>query len=391
MDRLTRIDTLLGEAVAQGVAPGVVAAAVMRDGVIYQGAFGRLGLSREQPLRLDTIFWIASMTKALTSVAAMQLVERGALFLDRPIGAIVPELGSQQVLLGFDAAGAPRLRRAERAITLRHLLTHTSGFAEDVWHPDIAPYMRHAGLPPGSTRKRATLDLPLLFEPGSRWQYGISHEWAGQAIERASGQALDRYMRANLFGPLGMADTAWDLPDTEKLRQAEVHQRGPDGRLTPIVRELPAGREYIPGGGSLYSTARDYLAFIRMILSGGRVDGVRLVGADTLALMAQNHTGDLAVGRLAPTVPALANAVEFMAGTQRCWGLGFQVNLEPLPTGRSAGSLAWAGLGNTYFWIDRAAGVGGVLLTQILPFADAAVLQLFARFETAIYDAIQKR
>jgi methyl acetate hydrolase len=391
MDRLTPIDALLSEAVEHGVAPGVVAAAVTQHDVAYQGAFGRLGLSREQPMQFDTIFWIASMTKALTSVAAMQLVERGALFLDRPLGAIVPELRSPQILLGFDAAGAPRLRKAERAITLRHLLTHTSGFAEDVWHPDIAPYMRHAGMPPGSTRKLATLDLPLLFEPGTRWQYGISHEWAGQAVERASGKPLDRYMDETLFGPLGMADTAWDLPASEKLRQAEVHQRGAGGELTPIVREAPAGREFIPGGGSLYSTAGDYLAFMRMFLNGGRVEGARLIGADTLTMMARNHTGDLAVGGLAPTVPPLANPVTFMAGVRRCWGLGLQVNLEPLPTGRSAGSLAWAGLGNTYFWIDPAAGVGGVLLTQILPFADPAVMRLFARFETAIYDAIRNR
>jgi CubicO group peptidase (beta-lactamase class C family) len=390
MDRLTRIDGLLREAVEQGLAPGVVAAAVTRAGVIYQGAFGRLGLSGEAPMRPDAIFWIASMTKALTSVAAMQLVERGALSLDQPIGAVLPELRTRRILLGFDAVDAPRLRQAERTITLRHLLTHTSGFAEDVWHPDIGPYMRHAGLPPGSTRKLVTLDLPLLFEPGTRWQYGISHEWVGQAIERASAQAIDRYMSEHLFGPLGMADTAWDLADAQKPRQAEVHQRGAAGGLTPIVRELPAGREYIPGGGSLHSTAGDYLAFIRMILCGGRVDGVRLIGADTLALIGQNHTGDLAVGRLAPTAPALANPVELMAGVRRCWGLGFQVNLEPLPTGRSAGSLAWAGLGNTYFWIDPARGVGGVLLTQILPFADPAVLQLFAAFETAIYDAIRK-
>ena len=299
--------------------------------------------------------------------------------------------GSPQILLGFDADGAPRLRKAKRAITLRHLLTHTSGFAEDVWHPDIGPYMRHAGIPPGSTRKRVTLDLPLLFEPGTRWQYGISHEWVGQAVERASGKPLDRYMKESLFGPLGMTDTGWDLGFSQKPRQAEVHQRGPAGELTPIVRDAPAGREFIPGGGSLHATAGDYLAFIKMILNGGRVDGAQLIGADTLALMGQNHTGDIAVGKLAPTVPALANSVEFMAGVQRCWGLGFQVNLEALPTGRSAGSLAWAGLGNTYFWIDPARDIGGVLMTQILPFADAAVMQLFARFETAIYDAIGKR
>lgn len=382
-----RVDELLREAVEQGVAPGLVAAAVTPSGTAYHEAFGALGMSHAEPMKPDSVFWIASMTKALTSVGAMQLVEQGRLALDEPIGATVPQLGNPHILLGFDADGAPQLRPAEKPIALKHLLTHTSGFAEDVWHPDIAPYMRWAGMPPGSSRKLVTLDLPLLFEPGTRWQYGISHEWAGQAIERAASQRLDAYMEANIFGPLGMRDTTWDLREAQRPRLAEVHRRV-DGKLEPMIRELPAGREYIPAGGSLYSTAADYLAFIGMILNGGRHGGTEIIGADTLALMGENHTGAVQVGRLSPTVPAMSNDVAFMGDARACWGLGFQVNLDPLPTGRSAGSLAWAGLGNTYFWIDPAKGVGGVLLTQVLPFADAAVLDVFARFETAVYRAL---
>jgi CubicO group peptidase (beta-lactamase class C family) len=390
MDGWAHVDGLLREAVEQGDASGLVAAAVTPSGTVYHEAFGRLGLSRDEPMRPDSVFWIASMTKALTSVGAMQLVERGLLKLDEPLGVTVPELRDRQILAGFEADGTPHLHLARTPIALKHLLTHSSGFAEDVWHPDIAPYMRWAGMPPGGSRKLVTLDLPLLFEPGTQWQYGISHEWVGQAIERAASQPLDAYMEANVFGPLGMRDTTWDLREAQRPRLAEVHRRVDAGRLEPMVRELPPGREYVPGGGSIYSTAGDYLAFIRMMLNRGRHDGAEIIGADTVARMGQNHTGAVDVGRLVPTVPAISNIVQFMAGTRRCWGLGFQVNLEPLPTGRSAGSLAWAGLGNTYFWIDPALGVGGVLLTQVLPFADAAVMDVFARFETAVYRALRQ-
>jgi CubicO group peptidase (beta-lactamase class C family) len=389
MHRSNGIDDVLQDAVEKGVVPGLVGAATTAGGPIYQRGLGRRGLATDAPMTEDTVFWIASMTKGLTSVAAMRLVERGALRLDAPIGEMVPELASPQVLEGFDAAGAPRLRPASRPLTLRHLLTHTSGFAEDVWHPDIASYMRYAGLPPGGTRKLVTLRLPLLFEPGTAWQYGISHEWVGLAIERASGERLDEHMRRHVFGPLGMVDSCWDLADHQQPRLAGVQRREASGALTPFVRELPKEREYIPGGGSLHSTAADYLAFIRMMLNGGAGDGGhRILTEETVARMAQNSTGDIEVGRLAPTMPGMSNPVAFMAGMPRCWGLGFQVNLAPLPTGRSGGSLAWAGLGNTYFWIDPAAGVGGVLMTQLLPFADPAVLDLFARFETAVYAAV---
>jgi methyl acetate hydrolase len=388
MSEWARVDALLDAAVEAGVAPGVVAAATTGGGTIYHGASGRLSLSRDAPMTPDAVFWIASMTKAITSVGAMQLVGEGKLSLDEPIGAVVAELQARSILEGFDQEGKPRLRPARRPITLKHLLTHTSGFTEDVWHEGIAAYVKHAGIPPSATRKRAALDLPLVFEPGTGWQYGISHEWAGIAIERASGQRLDAYMQANLFDPLGMRDTTWSLRETQRPRLAEVHRRGTTGGLTPEPRMPPRDGEFIPGGGALSSTAADYLSFIRMILRSGRADGAEVLRPDIVRLMAENHTGTIAVSRLSPVRPDMSNPVAFMQGRRSCWGLGFHVNLEPLPTGRSTGSLAWAGLGNTYFWIDPARDVGGVLFTQILPFADASVMDLFARFETAVYEAL---
>jgi CubicO group peptidase (beta-lactamase class C family) len=388
MSDWSRVDALLSAAVGQGTVPGVVAAATTGRKPIYHQAFGRLGLSGERAMASDSVFWIGSMTKAITSVAAMQLVGRGLLSLDAPIATIVPELANPSVLEGSGPDGTPRLRPARVPITLKHLMTHTSGFAEDVWSERIAAYVKLAGIPPSATRKRATLDLPLVADPGTQWQYGISHEWVGLAIERASGRRLDEYVRANIFEPLGMCDSTWQLRDELQPRLAEVYRRDSAGRLSPGVRKFPVAPEFVPGGGALYSTAGDYLAFIRMLLNGGRSESVEILTPDSVALMGENHTGAISVGKLVPAMPDMSNPVEFMHETRCCWGLGFQVNLEPLPTGRSAGSLAWAGLGNTYFWIDRARGVGGVLFTQILPFGDRAVLDLFARFETAVYDML---
>jgi CubicO group peptidase (beta-lactamase class C family) len=388
MQRTDRTDDLLRQAVERGVAPGLVAGATGPDGPVYLGAAGQRGVADDTPMSEDTVFWIASMTKALTSVAAMRLVEQGALSLHGPIAEILPELADLRILEGFDAAGTPRLRAATATMTLRHLLTHTSGFAEDVWSADIDRYMHQAGLPPGGMRKLASLRLPLLFEPGTAWHYGNSHEWVGQAIERASGETLDAHMRRRVFEPMGMADTGWELADAQRPRAAGVQRRAASGAMTPFVRELPPDREYIPGGGSLHATAADYLAFIGMMLNGGQSNGNRILAPETVELIGQNHTGTIEVGRIETTRPAMSNNIVLMEGIRRCWGLGFQINLAPMATGRSPGSLTWAGLGNTCFWIDPAAQIGGVLLTQVLPFADAAVLDLFARFERSVYDAL---
>jgi CubicO group peptidase (beta-lactamase class C family) len=387
MNRSSTIDDVLRDAVATGAVPGVVATAADRGGVIYAGAWGRRGVADATAMTVDTIFWIASMSKAVTTVAAMQLVEEDVLALDDPLDGLLPELAGRPLLEGFAADGTPRLRAATRPLTLRHLLTHTSGFASDIWNADIGRYMAHAGLPRIVSGRRRALEAPLVAEPGDRWEYGIGIEWAGKAIEAASGMTLAAWLRERLFAPLGMEDTTFVLHDGQRTRRAAMHARTADGGLAPIDLELPTDPEVFMGGAGLFSTAADYLRFTRMILGRGELEGVRVLREETVATMAQNQIGDLVVGPLRSVLPTYANDADLLPGMRKDWGLGFLISTAPGPAGRAAGSLAWAGLANTYYWIDPAHGVTGVVLTQILPFADPAALVLLEGFERAVYAA----
>ena len=368
--------------------PGVVAVAATDHGVIYEGAFGKRELGKDAPMTLDTVVWIASMTKAITATAAMQQVERGKLSLERPAAEVLHELTKAMVLEGFDAAGKPRLRSPKRPITLRHLLTHTAGFAYEIWSPDIVKYQQATGTPGITTCANAALTTPLLFDPGDRWEYGINIDWVGKMVEAVSGQRIDRYLQEHILAPLNMKDTSFRLAAAQRARLASVHQRAADGTLAPIEFGLPEEPEFHMGGGGLYGTAGDYIAFCRMILNGGRANGHQLLRAETVAAMSQNHMGALEVGALKTAMPPLSHDVELFPGMSKKWGLSFLINTRPTPTGRSAGSLAWAGLANTYFWIDPSKRVCGVFLSQVLPFHDPAALDLLTRFETEVYRAL---
>ena len=330
----------------------------------------------------------AAMTKAITSTAAMQLVERGKLELDRPIRELLPELAAAKVLEGFDAGGEPKLRPARRDITLRHLLTHTAGFAYDIWSPDLIRYQERMGIPGVINCQNLALTTPLLFDPGEKWNYGINIDWVGKAVEKVSGQNLEDYFRDNIFAPLGMRDTAFKLGTGQRARLAGMHARQPDGSLQQMEFELPQEPEFHMGGGGLYGTAGDYLKFQQMFLHEGRHNGAQVLEPETVRLMVRNHIGDLDVRLLETAMPPYSNDAEFFPGMIKKWGLGFMISTESVPGGRTAGSLAWAGLGNTYFWIDPGEGVAGVILTQLIPFADPKVLELFAQFETAVYAAL---
>ena len=384
------IDAVLRGAVERGDVPGVAAVAGNRAGTLYEGAFGRRGLDRSEPMAHDTVAWIASMTKAVTSAAAMQMVEQGKLSLDEPIGAVLPDLASPQVLEGFDAAGAPKLRPARRSITLRHLLTHTAGFTYDIWDANTARYETLAGIPSVITCRDAALRKPLASDPGERWAYGINIDWAGKAVERVSGQRLGAYMEEHLFRPLGMGSTGFKLTPSQRARLVRMHARLPDGSLKPIDFEIPQEPEFEMGGGGLYSTAPDYMRFCQMILHGGRAEGgAQVLRPETVATMSRNAMGGLAVTVLTSVNPTSSLDAEFFPGLPKTWSTAFMINEADAPTGRSAGSLAWAGLGNTYFWIDPKRRVAGVILMQHLPFADGPALQAFAGFETAIYQGLR--
>jgi CubicO group peptidase (beta-lactamase class C family) len=388
MASLKNVDRMFSEAVDSQSMPGIIAAAATDKGVLYEGAFGKRELGKPAPMTLDTVVWIASMTKAITATAAMQLVERGALALERAAAEVVPPLGAARVLEGFDPAGKPRLRPPKRPITLRHLLTHTAGFGYEIWAPAVAQYQQATGTPGITTCTNAALTTPLLFDPGDRWEYGINIDWVGKMVEAASGKMLDRYFQDNILGPLGMRDTSFKLSPSQRARLASVHQRGEGGALAPIQFGLPEEPEFLMGGGGLYGTVGDYLAFAQMIMRGGTHQGAQVLRPETVALMAENHIGALEVGVMKTAIPGLSNDVDIFPGMSKKWGLSFLINTQPAPTGRSAGSLAWAGLANTYFWIDRAKRVCGVFLSQVFPFFDDKAIDLHGRFETEVYQAL---
>lgn len=371
--------------------PGVVAMAASGQDIIYQGAFGKRDLTKDQPMTPDSVFWIASMTKAVTSAAAMVLVDQGKLSLDGPIGKVLPDLAKPQVLEGFGPDGAPKLRAAKGDITLRHLMTHTAGFCYDMWNADMVQYLEKTGTPGIISCKDAALKTPIMTDPGTRWEYGTNIDFVGKAVEAATGKKLDAALQDILFAPLGMTDTGFKITDSQRQRLVAMHGRGPDGSLAPMPFELEQNPEFHMGGGGLYGTAADYIKFTRMILNKGRSNGHQVLKPETVATMAQNHIGDITMGKMTSYVAFATNDVDLYPGMDKKWGLSFMINTAKTPEGRSPGSLAWAGLANTYYWIDPSRDISGVILMQVLPFADAKCLDAFAAFERGVYAGLDER
>jgi CubicO group peptidase (beta-lactamase class C family) len=376
------IDRALQASVSAREIPGVVAMAANQQSVVYEGAFGFRDMATASRMSTDTVFRIASMVKLLTSVAAMQLVERGKLKLDEPAGNIDPTLASAQVLTGFDAKGVPQLRPAQKPVTLRSLLTHTSGFSYPLWDPNVGRYRKRA------RRNRALPLTPLMFEPGSRWAYGGSLDRVGRMVEIAGEQSLDRYFSDHITGPLGMNDTGFSLTEKQRARQASLHVRDTNGKLLPQPLEKPNAPKAFSGGGGIYSTAPDYLTLLQALLNGGRLRETSILQPETVASMSTNQIGSVEAGILKTTNPALSNDVDFFPGVQLRWGFGHMINIDPVPGGRKAGSLTWAGLFNTYYWIDPTMRIAGVIMMQILPFADREALRAYRQFEHGICRAL---
>jgi CubicO group peptidase (beta-lactamase class C family) len=367
------IENALEQALAETGINGAVAMVGNRAGLQGAVAIGHAP---------DAIFQLASMTKAIVSVAAMQLVEAGKLSLDAPIGERLPDLAAPRVITGFAADGKVETRPAARPMTLRHLLTHTAGMGYDFMHADQGR-ARTAPVVPGTID---SIRVPLLFDPGAGWAYGISTDWVGLAVEAASGMKLDAYIAAHITAPLGMTETVFALAAERKPRLVTNMARGNDGTFVPYPINIGGGAgEFISGGGGMSGTAADYLRFVRMILNGGSLAGVTILKPETVAEMGRNHIGSLRAGVLGTTMPELTSAIDWFPGQDTKWGLGFMINPEAGPNGRGAGSLAWAGICNTYFWIDPANDIAAVLLMQLLPFADPAALAVLGAFERAVY------
>ena len=374
----SKVDATLRSGIAQRKIPCAVAMAADAHRVLYSGAFGTRD-SSGAPVTADSIFSIASMTKAVTTVAALQLVEQGNVKLDEPVARHLPQFERLEVLDGFDASGKPKRRPVRTPVTLRHLLTHTSGICYDLWDADMFRITsQSSGAPP---------PVPLLmFEPGTRWQYGMGIDWTGRLVEKLSGMSLEDYFQAKILRPLEMKDTSYLLPASKFDRLVSSYGRQADGSLKEDPRRLPTPPKEFGGGGGLYSTTGDYVRFMQMILGKGRGNNkARILQPKTVASMEVNQIGAATAGKMKSFRPSVSSDVDIQPGATEKWGLGFLINTTAYDHGRSAGSLAWAGILNTYYWIDPKRSMCGVLMMQFLPFVDREAVGLLGDFEHAVY------
>ncbi len=392
-DLRTACDAVLAGVVSgEPRVPGVVAMLTDRERDIYAGTAGERRLGGA-PMTEDTVFAIFSTTKAITGTVALQCVEEGLLDLDAPAKDYAPAIGRLQVIEGFDASGAPRLRAPKSDITTRQLMLHTAGFGYDFFNETYARLAREHGQPSVVTGSRAALESPLLFDPGEKWEYGSNIDWLGQVVEGIRGKRLGQVMAERVFEPLGMAEIAFTRSEAMKARSATVHARGADGGLTPMDEfALPDDPEVQMGGHGLYATVPEYMKFIRMWLNDGAGPDGPVLRPETVGWAVR---GALAppqkVTMLPGVIPSLSNDAEFFPGLAKDWSYTFMVNSETAPTGRPAGALGWAGLANSFFWIDRETGIGGYWATQILPFGDPVSFPGYIGFETATYGALAGR
>lgn len=372
--------------VGQQRVPGVVAAVTGRDGLLYEGASGQRTLGQPEAMTTDSVFAMFSTTKAITATAVLQLVEEGRLDLDAPARDYLPMIGELKVLEGFDSDGTPRLRPAKNHITTRMLLLHTAGLGYEFFNEHYNRLVQEQRQPSIISGSLAALKTPLLFEPGEQWEYGSNMDWAGLVVEAITGKRLGEVMQQRIFEPLGMTDTAFTMTPSMLQRRAGMHQREEDGSLTPVEGSLlPPEPEVHMGGHGLFSTVKDYCLFIRAWLNDGQGDHGRILKPETIRFAEQNGLDNLKIKALPCVIPSISHTAEFFPGMPKSWALSFMINEQDAPTGRPAGSLAWAGLANLFYWIDRKNGIGGFWATQILPFVDPVSTQGYLDFETAAY------
>ncbi|MBL8228350.1 MAG: beta-lactamase family protein [Bryobacterales bacterium] len=370
-----QLDRVLREAIQRNGVPAVAATVANASEILYTGAFGIRDSASRQPVTPDSIFQIASMTKAITCAAALQLVDQEKLSLDTPLSRYLPEYASPQVLDGFHSSGKPILRPAKRPITLRHLLTHTGGFAYDLWNADL----RRLNLSPHKTPIP-----PLMTDPGTRWEYGTNIDQIGRMVEIASGQTLEAYFQKHLLGPLGMPDTSYILPEAKLPRKVRYWSRENGGPLKEDPFTPPAPPKSFNGGGGLYSTTGDYVKFMQLILRGGAPGVLSPAMVDA---MSRNQTGALPAGKMKTANPGRSSDVDFHPGVDDGFTFGFLINTRAYSKGRSAGSLAWAGLYNTFYWIDPVKSLCATVMMQFLPFCDQSAMAVLRAFEEAVYAA----
>jgi methyl acetate hydrolase len=382
------IDQVMQAAVDTGAVPNVAAIAADRDGVRYTGSAGPLVIGGSDPVTVDSQFRIMSMTKILTTAAALQLIETGKLDLNAPVDTYCPDFSQLQVLEGFDG-DEPKLRPPATRATVKHLITHTSGLGYWFWSDDLLRWEKVTGTPNVVSGSRAIFGAPLLADPGAAFRYGINTDWLGKVVEAVGGATLDVVIKEGISGPLGMSNTTFLLDDHQRVASTPVHIRGEDGAWTSVGEILNQSPDWWAGGHGLYSTPRDYIRFERALLRGGELDGERILQESTVDAAFSNQIGALDFPAAIPTSDP-ASTCDFSAGPGFKWGYGLLLNSEDLPGMRRAGSGAWAGLCNTHFWIDRSSGICGSIYSNFLPFATPEALKLYMDFEVALYNSLPK-
>lgn len=385
---MSELDRILSDAVTANQVPFAVAMTGNAAGVTWSGAAGdaRTGV----PAKVDTVFRLFSMTKAVGSTAAMILMDRGKLNPDTPVAEILPEFKDLQVLDGFNTDGSPRMRAPRVQATVRHLATHTSGLVYEFWNSDVPRYMQATGLTTILSGSRSSLNYPLMFDPGSRWDYGIGIDWLGPVVEKVDGRPIDRFCRDEILEPLGMKDTRFEVEPDIAPRLAGVRIRGADGKFADFDLAPPANPEFYGMGQTLYSTAPDYMRFLRMYLNRGQLDGTRILTEAGLLRMLENQIGHIPIPLMKTVAPAVTADTEFFPGRKKSHSLVAQRIEEDVPGLRSAGSQFWAGVCNTHFWFDMKKNVAGLLMTQTLPFVEPPFMQFYEAFEKGVYRSLGK-
>ncbi|MBT5205061.1 MAG: beta-lactamase family protein [Gammaproteobacteria bacterium] len=373
-----RIAAFLNRLIETEAVPGVVCGIADSSETLLQASAGVQNSQTQQRMTNESIVAIASMTKPITTMAVLQLFEQGLVGLDEPVSDYLPELAGLKFRTGFDDQGRQQLKAVDPLPTLRQLLTHTSGFVYEIWNENasiaVTSGQTESAFSPGG------LDVPLGFEPGERWEYGIGIDWAGRVVEKISGKPLDVYFADHIFLPLGMKDTAFSVPEPKQYRHADIHRRGPDGFLVE-----PGLAVSVSGGGGLQSTVSDYIQFMRCILNQGNYNGSRLLQPETVKLMMTNQIGDLTVGPVQSQMSAFSCDFDLTFSRMGKWSLGFLLHQQKLAAGRSTGSVSWAGLFNSFFWIDPDSDLCAVIATQLLPFCDPAAMTMLTEFESLVY------
>ena len=379
-----KIDNILEDAAQQKV-PAVSAAVISKDADLYKGHFGFRDLENKDQVDDNTLFRIASMTKAITSTCIYQLIDKGILSLDTNLKDFFPEISDKKVIRGFDDNGDQILSDVSNDINIGHLLTHTSGFAYEIWNESIAKLVEKGDLQSAFANNDEFLKAPLVFEPGSDWEYGIGIDWLGVLIEKINDCSLQEYMLTHIFEPLGMSNTSYDLDKNKHSRVAKVYGRNNDEYLE-MPFEVPEKSSFYSGGGNLISNLEDYSKFLRIFLNSGKGSKKQIISESSIASMLSSLNEELVMKKMLTQVPMLSNDVDFFPTSAKSWSPGFMVNHEDIKSGRPKNSSGWAGLFNSFFWIDPKNEIAALILMQMLPFSEDGCFTTLQEFEASIYN-----